>query len=74
MNPIAKRGIASLVAAVILLSSLVAAVAEEPQPEIFIPVMKFDFGDLFEQKTFEYTFVVKNRGKADLLIDNVKPG
>jgi hypothetical protein len=74
MNPIAKRGIASLLAAVILLSSLVAAVAEEPQPEIFIPVMKHDFGDHFEQKTYEYTFVVKNRGKADLIIDNVKPG
>ena len=74
MKPIAKRGITALVAAVMLLSSLVAAVAEEPQPEIFIPVMKYDFGDLFEKKAYEYTFVVKNQGKADLLIDNVKPG
>ena len=74
MKPIAKRGVTAFVAAVMLLSSLAAAVAEEPQPEIIIPVMKHDFGDLFERKTYEYTFVVKNQGKADLVIDNVKPG
>ena len=74
MRPIAKRGATAFVAAVMLLSSLAAAVAEEPQPEIIIPVMKHDFGDLFERKTYEYTFVVKNQGKADQVIDNVKPG
>jgi hypothetical protein len=63
-----------VVVAVVLSGAVTAAFAEEPQPEIFIPVMKYDFGDLFEQESYEHTFVVKNRGKADLVIDHVKPG
>jgi hypothetical protein len=74
MNRIAKGAMAILLVTAVLLGSLVAALADEPQPEIFIPKMRHDFGDVYEQESFEYTFVVRNKGKADLVIESVKPG
>lgn len=74
MKANAKGGMTMLIAAVILLASLAATVAQEQQPEIVIPKIVYDFGQVFEQETYEYSFVVQNRGKADLVIDNVKPG
>lgn len=46
----------------------------ENKPEIFLPELRYDFGKVFEQEKYEHDFVVKNRGKADLVIDRVKPG
>ena len=63
MNRIAKGGVAMLLVATVLLGSLAAALADEPQPEIYIPKMRHDFGDVYEQQTFEYSFVVRNKGK-----------
>lgn len=74
MKSIARRGMTLFVAAAVLLGSLAAALAEEPQPEIVIPKMRHDFGGVFERETYEYTFAVQNKGKADLVIDSVKPG
>ena len=74
MKSIARRGMTLFVAAVVLLGSLAAALAEGPQPEIVIPTMRHDFGRVFEQETYEYTFIVQNKGKADLVINSVKPG
>ena len=74
MNPMAKRGVTMIVAAVVLLGSLAATLAQEPQPGIVIPKMRHDFGPVFERETYEYSFVVQNKGKADLVIDSVKPG
>lgn len=74
MNPNAKRGVMMFVVAAVLLGSLAAAMAEDPQPEIFIPKMRHDFGKVFEQKSYEYVFAIHNRGKADLVLDSVKPG
>lgn len=34
----------------------------------------FDFGQVFEQDEYRHVFKVRNRGKADLLIEDVKPG
>jgi len=45
-----------------------------PRPIIEIPKMRQDFGEVFERPKFEYSFAVKNRGKADLVISEVKPG
>jgi hypothetical protein len=70
----AKRGVAMIVVAVVLLGSLAAPQAQEPQPEMVIPKMRQDFGAVFERETYEYSFIVQNRGKADLVIDSVKPG
>lgn len=44
------------------------------KPEIFLPELRHDFGKVFEQEKYEHDFVVKNRGKADLVIEKVKPG
>jgi hypothetical protein len=69
-----KNGALILVAVAFLVCNLAAAFADELQPSMFIPKMRHDFGNVFEQEKFEYDFVVKNRGKADLIIQNVKPG
>ncbi len=50
------------------------AAATGARPIIEIPKMRQDFGEVFEREKFEYTFAVKNRGKADLVISEVKPG
>ena len=65
-----------IVFAVALVAFLAAsfAYAEDPAPSIFIPKLRHDFGKVFEQEAYKYSFVVRNRGKADLVIDNVKPG
>jgi hypothetical protein len=74
MNPITRRGVMILVVAAVLTGGLAVARAADPQPEIFIPKMRHDFGKLFEQKSYEYTFVIHNKGKADLVLESVKPG
>jgi hypothetical protein len=45
-----------------------------PKPSIEIPKMKQDFGEVFEREKYEYSFKVFNRGNADLVIEDVKPG
>jgi hypothetical protein len=75
MSAFAKHGIVVLLIGAVLLVSIAAAFAQEPlQPKIYIQKMRHDFGKTYEQETFEHTFIVKNRGQADLVIDNVKPG
>jgi len=74
MRPNAKIGVTILTAALVLLVNLATTMAQEPQPEMVIPKMRHDFGQVFEQESYEYTFVVQNKGKADLVIESVKPG
>jgi hypothetical protein len=45
-----------------------------PRPVIEIPVMTFAFGDIYHQDQYVHAFVIKNRGTADLTIEDVKPG
>lgn len=51
-----------------------AAAEDELQPQIEIPKIRHDVGKVFEQDKYEYGFVVRNRGKADLVIEKVDPG
>ncbi len=44
------------------------------KPSIEIPRMLQDFGDVFERDEYVYAFVVRNRGNADLVIEEVSPG
>jgi len=74
MNRTLKSGMTMLVIAAFVMGSMAAAFADELQPNIVIPKMVHDFGKVYEQETYEYLFTVRNRGKADLVIDNVKPG
>lgn len=47
---------------------------DELKPKIYLPEIRYDFGKVFEQEKYEHDFVVQNRGKADLIIEKVKPG
>ncbi len=51
-----------------------AQAAQENQPAIIIEELVYDFGTVFEQPSYKHTFIVKNEGKADLIIKDVKPG
>ena len=44
------------------------------KPQLEIPRLTYDFGETFELAQYAYTFVVQNRGNADLIIEEVKPG
>ena len=74
MNRIAKSGVFALVTVAFVLISLSTAFADDLQPKIVIPTMRMDFGKVYERDLFEHHFVVRNQGKADLVIESVKPG
>ena len=46
----------------------------EKQPEIFIETKEYDIGKVYEGTLATHAFIVKNKGKGDLLIKRVKPG
>jgi hypothetical protein len=65
--------------AAMLLLLLALAVAGAAQDDGRAPVAEisettFDFGEVFEQDEYRHVFKVRNRGKADLIIEDVKPG
>ena len=68
----------SLLSVVLIMTLLVSlAMASDEtanQPVVFIERLVNDLGNVFEQKSYKYTFKVENKGKADLLIESVKPG
>jgi hypothetical protein len=66
---------------ILLLFMISAAIAVEEkqgnpenQPSIYIKDLTHDMGTIFEKEYYAYAYVVKNTGKADLVIDSVKPG
>lgn len=70
-----SRFVGAAVLLVLVLSSvMVLAQNGDSGPVIVIPKLRHDFGDVFEQTKYAYDFVVRNRGKADLIINSVKPG
>ena len=48
--------------------------AKGPSPVIEIPVTSHDFGDVYKEGKFLHAFTAYNRGGADLIIEEVKPG
>jgi hypothetical protein len=48
--------------------------AKGARPILEMPRLTHDFGETFEQKEYAATFVVRNKGNADLIIEEVKPG
>jgi hypothetical protein len=65
----------SVIMILTLLASMALASDESTnQPVIFMEKLVNDLGNIFEQKSYKYTFKVENKGKADLLIESVKPG
>ncbi|HEX5131754.1 MAG TPA: DUF1573 domain-containing protein [Candidatus Krumholzibacteria bacterium] len=45
-----------------------------PQPLAELVETRFDFGEVFEQAHYTHVFAIRNRGKADLVVEDVKPG
>jgi hypothetical protein len=67
-----KRIVLFAVLVAFLATGLVSA--QEPAPKIVAPKLRHDFGVVFERENYEYSFPVRNQGKADLVIDKVEPG
>src|SRR5512139_35414 len=44
------------------------------RPVLELERMSYDFGETFEQKEYAYAFIVRNKGSADLVIEDVHPG
>ncbi|HEX6790656.1 MAG TPA: DUF1573 domain-containing protein [Candidatus Krumholzibacteria bacterium] len=44
------------------------------RPILDLERMNYDFGETFEQKEYAYSFIVRNKGTADLVIEDVHPG
>jgi uncharacterized protein DUF1573 len=44
------------------------------RPTMEVPRLNYDFGETFHLDSYGYAFVVRNRGNADLIIEDVKPG
>ncbi|UCF06822.1 MAG: hypothetical protein JSV33_07305 [bacterium] len=58
----------------ILATSLFSGEKEEDLPKFFVRKTKVDLGDFYEGADITYTFVVRNQGKGELHILNVRPG
>lgn len=44
------------------------------KPVLEVPRMNYDFGQTFMLPKYEYAFTIRNRGNADLIVEDVKPG
>ena len=68
-----RGGLALLTAVVFAVVAIGVSADDENLPEIVIEKMRFDMGEVFEAEKYEYKFLVKNTGKADLVIEKVQP-
>lgn len=71
-----KQVRSAVVAAALVFAAgaLTAVAAEENKPVIVMEEIVHDFGTVFESQNYKHSFVVKNEGKAELIIKSVKPG
>jgi hypothetical protein len=71
-----RRIVAVLMVATLVLAGVGYAQksANGPQPLAELVEQSFDFGDVFEQEQYTHVFLIRNRGKAELVIEDVKPG
>ena len=44
------------------------------KPVIEVPITAHSFGEVYKEDKFVHAFTVYNRGDADLVIEEVKPG
>lgn len=75
------RWLAWLLAGVLAIPAGAWAQAAKPRsatggtkPVIEIPITDHDFGEVYKESKFLHAFTVYNRGNADLVIEEVKPG
>jgi hypothetical protein len=50
-----------------------ASSSNQPAPKIVVAQTSYDFGNIFRGEGISYVFVIKNEGKADLLIEEFAP-
>jgi hypothetical protein len=48
--------------------------AQNGQPKLVIEAFAHDFGEVKPGAPLQFSFIIKNQGKADLLIKSVAPG
>lgn len=67
-----------LALSLMLASAAMATAQDKPaqsgEPKLVIASFTHDFGEVKPGTPLEYSFVIKNQGKADLLIKSVAPG
>lgn len=72
---IIAKGLPALLAGLLILGGALGVWAAPARgPAIFVPQPTFNAGKVIEGKILIHTFVIKNRGKSDLVIQSVKPG
>ena len=49
-------------------------VESPPLPDMFLKNSEYDVGEVYEGTPVTHTFIIKNRGKGDLVLQSVKPG
>ncbi len=49
-------------------------IKDERRPIAEFSEFEFDFGEVFESAEYRHIFKIRNKGKSDLLIEDVKPG
>lgn len=69
-----SRGVSLALLVAFVLSAGIAVSDEDKAPRIVIEQMRYDMGEVYEQKVYKHKFKVKNTGNADLRIEKVKPG
>ena len=74
MRILLRAGIAGFLLVLLGFMTIALATDEENQPVMVLDEIMYDMGKIFEQDLYNHVFVVKNSGKSDLIINNVKPG
>ncbi len=64
----------SLVLAFATTAMAQASPASNGEPKLVIKSFAHDFGEVKSGTPLQYSFIIKNEGKADLLIKSVAPG
>ncbi len=64
-----------LIYVVVILTCVTALSAESPQlmPKIWVASVLHNYGDVVKGEKILYAFVIKNQGKADLIIEKAEP-
>ena len=81
MATLPKKRLLRLVAGVLFIVALARApialaqqtVAGEASPKVVVSQTTYNFGNVFRGEGISYVFVIKNEGKADLVIEEFTP-
>ena len=46
---------------------------KDPAPKLVVDSMVYDYGEVIRGETIIHTFVIRNKGKADLIIKKAQP-